>query len=788
MDSVHTLDTINEALLRGPWDDAALHRAERLLDRILNPVRRGDTLEARIIEEEVHAVRLRIRASQLWASCTCPRGRSGPCAHSAALALAWVRSPSRFTGTGTGDATGESLETIPVDPPPTREPEEPPLWMSFTQDELDAIYRRAMADLLQGVSINDLRGMAEERGWKAGGIRKDRVVEQVVEHLEDTDETRSSVERFDAEHRQVLCGLVLLGHPRRPWDDSLETLTAVWGKLRSYRRIETYTRHLCEAGLAIPGEAVEDESLDCVPRPLARLLPPLLNPEHGVWPRVSGAGRASVTLIDGPRPEDVREADPYRFIDQVLRVLMSLEETPTPLRTPQPRPAIETEISGLVGWSYDPEELLEARRAGRLRRGQSLLLTVPPPDPILPEEAVERLAPLTGDEERLNFIVALLQAAQILQPGSPMTPWEPAREAFLRRVPMRQIGILARSYFSMTNWNELWSLLRDDTFRFQLRRDAGSAFFGMHDLSAKLGVLRWFLLRIPALFPDDQWVRMEDLDRLFRALWPRFESSVWDDFELPSYGSRPHLAEVDGDGVPDYEETGVWDRVQGRFVRGMIAGPLHWLGLADLAFDGARLTHTRFHGLADSYWHRAEAPQASSWESALSARAAEPDAVRAEGLIVTVRPSALSGRAHGVLNGIARLQAAGPDQFRYRLDGEACLEAFEEGTTLAEIVKGWETHLPVPMPQAILEQLTAWWEGYGRLRLHKDVTVVEFGDDYALAEMRAITSLDEHLIAEVSPRLVVIPEAAVDGLVEELRAAGHTPQTATGVELEQEAY
>jgi hypothetical protein len=122
------------------------------------------------------------------------------------------------------------------------------------------------------------------------------------------------------------------------------------------------------------------------------------------------------------------------------------------------------------------------------------------------------------------------------------------------------------------------------------------------------------------------------------------------------------------------------------------------------------------------------------------------------------------------------------------LDGVACLEAFQEGTTLSDIVEGWEEHLPVPMPDAISEQLTEWWEGYGRMRLYKDVTVIEFGDDYALAEMRAITSLDEHLIAEVSPRLVVIPETAVDGLVEELREAGHTPQTATGVELEQEVW
>ena len=785
---MHTLDTINEGLLRGPWDDAELRRAEGLLDRIVNPVRRGDTLEGRVKDGQVYGVRLRISSSQLWAACTCPRGRTGICAHTAALALAWVRSPDAFTSPGPEDEDVEPLETIPVDPLPTCEPEEPPFWMSFTQDEVDALYGRGVADLLQGVSINDLRGVAEERGWKCRGTRKARVVEQVVEHLEDADETDRSIEKLDTEHRQVLCGLVLLGYPRRPWDDSLEDLATLWGRLRSYKRIETYERHLCDTGLAIPGEAMDDESADVIPRPLARLLPPLLNPELGLWPLPGGDGRVSQQVPAGPMPEDIQLADPDGLRDQVLGVLMSLEETSTPLRTPQPRPAIESEIAGLAGWRYDPEELLQARQAGRLRRGYDLPLTVPPPAPLVPDEAAEPLAPLAGGEERLDFVIALLQAAQILQPGSPLTPWSPAREAFLRRVPTRQIGILARTYFPMANWSELWTLLRDDACCFRFRHDARSAFWGMDDLSSKLAMLRWLLLRVLASFPDDHWVKMEDLDRLFRILWPRFEYSAWDDFRLPSFGSWPHLAELDGEAELDYDEPGVWDRVQGRFVRVMITGPLHWLGLADVVLDGDRLTHTRFHGLADLYWHRAEAARASSYVSASTAGIAELDAVKTEGLVVTVRPSALGGRAHGVLNRIARLETAGPDRFNYRLDGEACLETFEGGTTLSDIVKGWDDCLPVPMPDPIREQLAEWWDGYGRLRLYKDVTVIEFGDDYALAEMRAITSLDEHLIAEGSPRLVVIPETAIDGLVEELREAGHTPQTASGAELEQEAW
>lgn len=52
----------------------------------------------------------------------------------------------------------------------------------------------------------------------------------------------------------------------------------------------------------------------------------------------------------------------------------------------------------------------------------------------------------------------------------------------------------------------------------------------------------------------------------------------------------------------------------------------------------------------------------------------------------------------------------------------------------------------------------------------------EFGDDYALAEMKAVTSLATVMIAEISPRLVLIPKLAATTLAAELEKAGYTPQ------------
>jgi hypothetical protein len=80
------------------------------------------------------------------------------------------------------------------------------------------------------------------------------------------------------------------------------------------------------------------------------------------------------------------------------------------------------------------------------------------------------------------------------------------------------------------------------------------------------------------------------------------------------------------------------------------------------------------------------------------------------------------------------------------------------------------------MPDHLRARLETWWQGYGQVRIYENVTVIEFSDDYALAEMKAVTSLSRQLIAQISPRLALIPAAAVDHLTAELEKAGYTPK------------
>ena len=88
----------------------------------------------------------------------------------------------------------------------------------------------------------------------------------------------------------------------------------------------------------------------------------------------------------------------------------------------------------------------------------------------------------------------------------------------------------------------------------------------------------------------------------------------------------------------------------------------------------------------------------------------------------------------------------------------------------------WTASMPIPMPAPIESKLSGWWDAYGQARIYEDIAIIEFGDDYALAEMKAVTSLEQHLIAEISPQLVLVAKDALNLLANELEKAGYTPK------------
>ncbi len=739
--------------------------AQVLVRFVQNPVRDGQTIRARVADRPPCDVKVTAEPDGYFWACSC--GRSERCPHVNAVLLKWLQEPWAFEQQAEGHPQRE-LAVVEVEPLPTQKPAELPYWVQSPFAQWQQVYMERLESWLGRVKMQDLRQMAARRGWTARGNSKAILVRHILEAVAEPEGILKTALSLDEEHLRVLTALALLGaSPVDP--DTLESLAGALGALDRYKLITTYLNHLCELGLALPGTAADDyaQNEGFCPGAIARHLLPALQ----------RALPAAITTPPAVDAAHLRLADPWPFLRAVHEVAQILEQEPTPLRPPMPRPVLEKQYPALRGWDYVAAEVAHAARNRSLQAYWQVTLVVPPPRPSLPDEVVARLAPIAGDEERLEFTYSLLVATGLLQPGSPTTVWPEVKVAFLRAGPLAQRAILARTYFHMCNWTEFWAQAGRAQGALQIRRRLGGMYQDQQRMNQDLALARLLVLRVLACLPQRQWIDLEELFGLLRHIWPQFESPRQPaDLYL---GARPnwYLARQGADTRLPTTSPPDWDLAQGGFVREMLSGPLHWLGLTDLALDDTGdLRAFRLHGLADLYWNLSEAPPAPHSHNMPGAEPAEPPTIDIDGLQLAVHPSALDARGHNLLERIARLEEATAERFVYRLDATIVQRSYEAGMTVEEIMNAWERLLPLPLPEAMRARLADWWSAYGRVRLYRDLTVIEFADDYALAEVKAVTSLARHIVAEISPRLIIIDKAAAPGLIAQLEKAGYTPK------------
>ncbi|MEZ4731497.1 MAG: helicase-associated domain-containing protein [Caldilineaceae bacterium] len=785
------LDKLREVDLYALLPVNSVKKGFNYLHAILEPTRRGDTLTGSVIDRQRYQVEVEVTPTGVIGSCTCTH-YGGPCRHIAALLLKWIHSPEVFTQNGapppavTDGAT--PLRIVPVAPPPTQRPKELPAWLQKPWAERQQFTRHNLEQWLNYLRLEDLRALARTHGWSVKGTRKADVISRLLDQLLQPEEITRLLGKVDQEHRQALQAIALLGaFPTMQLDD-MERLAKVWGKLKQHSKFSTYVRHLTEVGLVLSyeqlGQAVYGLSPASVPPAIARLLPPLLAdtvPAH----RDLEAATANATA----KASGLQLADPEWLARTVTQLLVILEQTTPPLRPPLPRPYHEKFYPCLHHWDYVAEEVYDLEKQVKRHAYQPVTLTVPPPLYPLPDEPMTGLIPLAGDANRLEFLYHLMVTVGLLQPGSPVTVWPEVKEQFLRQTVALQQAILSRAYFAMTNWSELWLLLRNEPDLHLVRSTyVHNTLHHPQSLAAELTAFRTLVLTTCAWLPDDHWFKLADLFVLLRQLWPKFNQSFWQNRYYVVSGQNHrgfwHLANREGQPL-DTNTAQEWEQIQGNFVRTLLSGPLHWAGLVDLYHEAGELTAVRFHGLGDLFWDRVESVtlRPIGGQSTVAQQATtDTDLLHIQGDQIAVAPALITAQAHSLLDRIASLEVAQPQQFVYRLDAATVQKSFAAGVILADLLAEWERSFHKPIPKSLKQRLTTWWTAYGQLRLYQDVTVIEFGDDYALTEMKAVTSLNTVLIAELSPRLVLVPKGAVATLAAELEKAGYTPQQTEGTE------
>ncbi len=763
-----TLETLQEKDIRNRVSRSNMQKAESYLARIREAERRGRKLTALVSGSRAYQVEAGVEAGELWAKCGCSNEWGGFCQHSAALLLQWVRQPSTFrleTEAGSPQ-TVAGLEVMPIAHPRSKTPDKLPEWIALTWAARQELQAQTFTQYLEGLKMQELRSMAEHLGWTLKGNTKAALVSQMVALLTDPDKVRQIVASCNQEHQQVLWAVALLDPNVIVDGNGLLRLAKHWGPIKQYKKVDTYLAHLRDNGLTVPGQfSIYYRLVDFVPHVLMRPLSLIMAEQ---LPEAQGTATTP--------PSESRLADAGGVLQAVSQLMLMWQANAPRLRPRQPRPTLERVHRGLQNWGYVPQELFQAQQEKQLvfPKINEFTLTVPAPELALPDEVAQPLAGILGSPEYLHFVYHLMLAVGLFQPGDPITLWQAVKEQFLRLNAGQQQAVLFRAYVNLITWHEAEVVLRA-TPELQLKRRVMNEKFKPHHLHEQWLVARQQMVRVLACLPDDRWLSWENLVPLLSQLWPNFTSASW------SRGNQYYYDTNNPSWYFTYkgQKTGAaeWDMLQGQVIRTLIEGPLHWLGLADVYAPGGKLAAFRLHGLGDLYWDRTESvSQAAAARPTPKGKPVAAAAIKTSGESIRVNPSHVSHQGHRYLEQIANLEQAQPGHFLYQLDVERVHQSFEAGHTFADLQQGWQEHLRTTMPTAIEERLRGWWQNYGQIRLYEQVSLIELADDYALAELKAVTSLNQHIIAELSPRLILIPKTAIEPLQAELQKAGYTPK------------
>ncbi|HUF37853.1 MAG TPA: helicase-associated domain-containing protein [Anaerolineales bacterium] len=405
---------------------------------------------------------------------------------------------------------------------------------------------------------------------------------------------------------------------------------------------------------------------------------------------------------------------------------------------PHERPASALETlyyRGLVGRAFfDTED-------GPMEFGfvpDDLLPLIPVPTPAAgplpgrPARDDETAVPIPAQDALLDDLATLLAAVRIGDPAA--AALEPVREAFCSAL-LAAAGILTRK-----------GSLDVDRARDFLEAPRGEALAGLVRAWLETGAVDEL-----SLVPEFEIVARDPRDPVrLRAKVLRYLDGLpgrtW--WSLPAFAAgieeiEPEFMRLAGEPDSRYfkiRATGAfldaaagWEAIEGAFIRWMLVGPLHWLGLVDLA-AGDPPAGSRRAAPAPAAFRR------SRWRAALGAgRPPEgfpaedhPVHVRSDGRISVPR---LAPRAARYL--IARFcdwEDPVRDEYRYRASPRSLQRAGDQGLKVGQLIALLARHAE-GIPPNITNALKSW-EQYGRAGRIETVPVLRLPSPEALDALR----------------------------------------------------
>lgn len=176
---------------------------------------------------------------------------------------------------------------------------------------------------------------------------------------------------------------------------------------------------------------------------------------------------------------------------------------------------------------------------------------------------------------------------------------------------------------------------------------------------------------------------------------------------------------------------GAWDAVDGALVRFLICGPMHWLGLVDLAAPetGGEPTAFRLSKWAQSLWHGDEAAGLASEDAPVKAFA--------DGRLVisSLTPRAVRYQAARFCNWEGEQERDGRVEYRYRITPAGLARARAQGLRTGPFAALLRRHHDGPFPPALVQAMERW-EQAGTQATVERVSLLKVTSPEVLAALR----------------------------------------------------
>lgn len=731
-----------------------------VIDRVYNP--QGKLTARWDLQRSSPAMEVQVFGRDISMYCTCKefsRQQEFGCRHLDALFLAWIHERNSFTvqravledADFTADQDWydedeedvlEGLEEIfPGMLEETASRKQRAVSRPADQPQYDPVQEHRR--LLSSLALGEIRELARRRGVPVSGNRKDPIVDTLAEAISRPGKLAEDWPRLSLDARRLLS--VLISYNRQQL--GTEIIYKEAGKsarIEDKNALQMAVDELAQFGLIFVSTygTIQYHSL------LPFWIPPdrelaFLYPGDTLYLTVQAA------------------AQPRTLLNQCVRLLLILTEDQKVIARPD-QGSRRGPLSFLASWNLDHSDLERITRernpynAVRQHRPR-----VRPQASQLLDTSLQKLAQsLSEAPEKVDWMVRLLHriSALELKPEKRVRIQADNVVPSLLEDPLNSAKLLFAHYASLENWMDI-DLVMGSRGKLVLRLINDNYYY--ERLTSQMSLLRHFVMTALYRQPADEWIGIDGLVSFAYRLPVQKELQNLDNF----------LAfELAGKTLKLRQEEG-WKQLFQIFLEAVITGPLYWQGLVDLGWEGDRLVAFRLTGFGGAVLN-----QTSTYsEPGLSAD--QPALLFSPEGKILVRLETVSGALIQLLALLGSPQVQGIDQIAYTLQLESVSRAFEAGWTLEQILDTLQSAAgSKPVPESITGPLRRWWENFGLVQLYSNVAMIELGDDYALNELLAGTSLAKYLLYRFNSRLVAIRPEGVEALREEMLKKGYTPR------------